>query len=47
MAGVRAPRYGVATDNQEILQDVGPGLVTGFVSLAVADLLSWGSTFVR
>jgi len=38
--------YGVATDSKDIVQDVGPGLVTGFVSLAVADLLAWPSTFV-
>lgn len=30
----------------ETLKDVGPGLVTGFVSLAVADLLQFGSSFV-
>ena len=39
--------YGVATDSKDIVQDVGPGLVTGFVSLAAADLLAWPSTFVE
>ena len=38
--------YGVAYDGPDTLKDVGPGLVTGFVSLDVADLLSFGSSFV-
>ena len=37
---------GVADSGPDTLKDVGPGLVTGFVSLAVADLLQFGSTFV-
>lgn len=40
------PSDGVANDGSDTLKDVGPGLVTGFVSLAVADMLSFGSSFV-
>lgn len=40
--------YGVASAGvaRGTLRDVGPGLVTGFVSLAVADMLKFGSSFV-
>jgi hypothetical protein len=38
--------YGVAFNGPGTLKDVGPGLVTGFVSLVVADMLQFGSSFI-